>query len=224
MPYASRQSARSDLPARVLADAAIVAGEVAATRRALVPLELPLQPRDGDDAERPAVVLVVSAAMADGGMHAVENRNARRHDLEVALAVRIRNVRLAARHDDHGAVNAGVDLGIALILEQPAVPNPNRRDARVVRRSVRHQAAAGHTHRGNVLDVHLVVEAAVAVLALRFEPVHGSDESRTVHHREAVRRRTATAGRRSATARRTSTATGRRSARARRWSAGRSRD
>jgi hypothetical protein len=64
-----------------------------------------------------AVVLVVSAAVTDRRMHAVEDGNFGRHDFEVALAVGIGDVRFAARHDDHGAVNAGVNLGVTCVLE-----------------------------------------------------------------------------------------------------------
>src|SRR5688500_162605 len=96
------ERARRDLPVRVAADSTARANEVALPSCACVVNQLTLQPRHCGNAVPPAVVLVVGPAMPDGRIHTVEHRDLRGHRFEITLAVRIRDVALAAGDDDHG--------------------------------------------------------------------------------------------------------------------------
>src|SRR4029078_3816698 len=63
--HVSAQGPGGSFPIRVVADAAAVADEVAASRGALVSHQLPFEPGDCRHAERTAVVLLLGAAVAD---------------------------------------------------------------------------------------------------------------------------------------------------------------
>ena len=107
-------------------------------------------------------------------MDAVEHRNLRRHRLEVTLAVRVGDVALASGHDDHGRMQSAEDL--LVWLNEPAVPDADRGDARIGRRAVGHQSAARHPHRGDAARIDLLIEAAGPVGALLGNPVDGGDQ------------------------------------------------
>ena len=125
-----------------------------------------------------AVVLVIGSAVADGRMDAVEHRNPSRQCFEIAFAVGVGDVALAARNDNHRRMQAGEDLLVG--LDQPAVPDADGSDARIRGNVVRHQATAGHAHRGHARGVHFLIEAAAGIRRLASKPVDRSGQRRTV--------------------------------------------
>src|SRR5690606_21681409 len=141
-PSVLLQRARLDLPVGILAGNAGVASEVGLARDAGIAIELPLQPGYGHLSVWAAIVLAVGAAMAHRRIHAIEHRDARRHGLEILLAVAIGDVGFTAGDDDGRAVHRVEVLLAVFFAEQAAVPDAHGGHMRIMGRAIRHDPAA----------------------------------------------------------------------------------